>query len=53
MESGSRDASAAVGRGEPDSPVASSAAEHGVGDSSSGAILPPQRECGDETDEDS
>ena len=53
MASGSGGACSAVGRAQTDSPVASSAAEHGVGDSSSGAILPPQRECGDETDEDS
>ena len=53
MPSGSGGACSAVGRAQTDSPVASSAAEHGVGDSSSGAILPPQRECGDETDEDS
>ena len=38
---------------ESDCPVASSAAEHSVGGSSSGAALSSQRECGDEMVEDS
>jgi len=48
MESGSGAAFSAVGRAQTDSPVASSATEHGVGGPCSGAALPSQRECGDE-----
>ena len=53
MASGSGGACSAVGRAQTDSPVASSAAEHGVGDPCSGAALPSRREYGDETVEDS
>ena len=53
MASGSGGARSAVGRAQTDSPVASSAAEHGVGGPCSGAALPSRRECGDETLEDS
>ena len=52
MASGSGGACSAVGRAQTDSPVASSAAEHGVGGPCSGAALPSRRECGDETLED-
>ena len=53
MESAPGGASSAVVLAESDCPVASSAAEHSVGGSSSGAALPSQRECSDEMDEDS
>ena len=53
MELGSGAACSAAGRAQTDSPVASSAAEHGVGGPCSGAALPSRREYGDETDEDS
>ena len=53
MESGSGAASSAVGPAETDSPVASSAAEHGVGGSSFGAAVPSRRDCGDDCEEDS
>ena len=53
MESGSGAASSAVGPAETDSPVASSAAEHGVGGSSFGAAEPSRRDCGDDSEEDS
>ena len=53
MESGSGAAFSAVGRAQTDSPVASSATEHGVGGPCSGAALPSQRECGDEMVKDS
>ena len=49
MESGSGAASSAVGRAETDTPVASSAAEHGVGGSSVGAAVPSLRDCGDDS----
>ena len=52
MESAPGGASSAVVLAESDCPVASSAAEHSVGGSSSGAALPSQRECGDEMVED-
>ena len=53
MESGSGAACSAVGPAETDSPVASSAAEHGVGGSSFGAAEPSRRDCGDDSEEDS
>ena len=53
MESDSRAASSAVGPAETDSPVASSATEHGVGGSSFGAAEPSRRDCGDDSVEDS
>ena len=53
MESGSRAACSAVGPAETDSPVAYSAAEHGVGGSSFGAAVPSRRDCGDDSEEDS
>ena len=53
MELGSGAACSAAGRAQTDSPVASSAAEHGVGGPCSGAALPSRREYGDETVEDS
>ena len=39
----------AVGPAETDSPVASSAAEHGVGGSAFGAAVPSRRDCGDDS----
>ena len=53
MESLTRAPSSAVGPAETDSPVASSAAEHGVGGSSFGAAVPSRRDCGDDSEEDS
>ena len=53
MELGSGAACSAAGRAQTDSPVASSAAEHGVGGSSFGAAEPSRRDCGDDSEEDS
>ena len=53
MESDSDAASSDSGPAETDSPVASSAAEHGVGGSSFGAAVPSRRDCGDDSEEDS
>ena len=52
--SGERAASSPIGLAEEsDNLVASSAADHSTAGSSSGAAMPPQRECGDETIDDS
>ena len=53
MESDSDAASSDSGPAETDSPVASSAAEHGVGGSSFGAAEASRRDCGDDSEEDS